>query len=173
MTIAASRMPLSGIRSKSCCLPRSTSAYRPKMPADQELPWGNMDGRLDVGPIRHPNEIRRVSIRYKRVRTHEKYCTRPAFLRGLILFYTRSKTGEPLASIMTRLQHMRGCDGGSGVKYPRRRERRGLGILGSGGMAQARTSPDSCSCGRSRLQASARHENPESFGRESGKYVSR
>jgi ornithine cyclodeaminase/alanine dehydrogenase-like protein (mu-crystallin family) len=99
--------------------------------------WGTMEGGSTGGyfAIRMKSDI--VYERdYEGARTQEKYCVRPGRYCGLV-FLTDVETGAPLAIINDGyLQHLRvAADSAIGTDIMAREDCRGLGMLGSGGMA--------------------------------------
>ena len=101
--------------------------------------WGTMEGGSTGGyfAIRMKSDIV-YEREYEGARTQEKYCVRPGRYCGLVLL-TDVETGAPLAIINDgHLQHLRvAADSAIGAKLMAREDSRALGMLGSGGMAEA------------------------------------
>ena len=101
--------------------------------------WGTMEGGSTGGyfAIRMKSDVV-YEREHAGVRTQEKYCERPGRYCGLV-FLTDVETGAPLAIINDgHLQHLRvAADSAIGADLMAREDCRTLGMLGSGGMAQA------------------------------------
>ena len=123
---------------EAVCRPRVDIRIPTRDPA-KFYQWGTMEGGSTRGyfAIRMKSDVVYES-EHAGVRTQEKYCERPGRYCGLVLL-TDVETGAPLAIINDGiLQHLRvAADSAIGAGLMAREDCRTLGMLGSGGMAEA------------------------------------
>ncbi|MGI0091210.1 MAG: ornithine cyclodeaminase family protein [Nitrososphaerales archaeon] len=113
-------------------------------PTDQPDLWYNyvsIEGgiaKTQYVAIRIRSDMERSVRNSNGSRVSEKYAVRAGSFCGLVLLYS-AKNGELVAILNDGyLQHMRvGATYGLGAKYSSKKESRVLGLLGSGGMAEA------------------------------------
>lgn len=111
--------------------------FAPTGRPDDFYQWGSMSGvsmSFGVLAVRMKSDV----VSWPEGRTQEKHCVRPGQYCGLIVVF-RVSDGAPVAFVHDGyLQHLRvGAAAGIGADVLARRDSAVLGLLGSGGMAEA------------------------------------